>query len=132
MGSGAGFFWTDAVTGGGGGTKLWSTSFFGAGLGAGFFAFAVTAGALLAGRACPPASVPGPTSITGAGAAALFDLPGALAAAAVCWLTLPKMFVMPSLTFLPAALPAVPPAAAAPNSVMVCADAKAPISKIAK
>jgi hypothetical protein len=48
---------------------------------------------------------------------------GFFAAAFVCSSTFPKIAVKPSLTFLPAAPAAVPPAAAAPTSVMVWAQA---------
>ena len=66
----------------------------------------------------PTLGVPDPTSSNGA----LFDSSsGAFAAFAVDLSTLPKIVVIPSLTFFPAALPIALPAAEAPTSVIVCA-----------
>src|SRR5271165_3600420 len=62
----------------------------------------------------------GPTSSKGA----LFELSsGGFAAFPAALSTLPKIAVIPSLTFFPAALPIAPPAAEAPTSVIVCAPA---------
>jgi hypothetical protein len=64
---------------------------------------------------------PGPTSRRGAD----FELSsGVFAAFAVVLSTFPKIEVMPSLTFFPAALPIALPAAEAPTSVMVWALAR--------
>jgi hypothetical protein len=43
--------------------------------------------------------------------------------------TFPKIELIPSLTFFPAALPIAPPAAEAPTSVIVCAPANPAASK---
>jgi hypothetical protein len=73
-----------------------------------------------------PFTVAGPTSSRGA----LFELSsGGFAAFPAALSTLPKIAVIPSLTFFPAALPIAPPAAEAPTSVIVCADANPAASK---
>jgi hypothetical protein len=127
------FFKSSAVTcGGGGGGGGGGGTISGSGSGAGAFATARRPAGGGGGGTdslpppLPPSTdafgAPGPTSSSGAA----FELSsGDFAAFAVVLSTLPKIAVIPSLTFFPAALPMALPAADAPTSVIVWAPATA-------
>ncbi len=123
------FFRSSAVTcgggggGGGGGGRI--SGIASGAVAAGFAALARWpdaggGGGTDSGPPGPFTTTAGPTSSSGA----LLELSsGGLAAFPVALSTLPKIDVIPSLTFFPAALPIAPPATVAPISVIVCAPA---------
>src|ERR1700722_5172532 len=115
------FFRSSAVIcGGGGGGGGGGGTISGNGGGAGLALARCPAGGGGGGTDSPAdtTGAPVPTSSSGA----LFELSsGGFAAFAAVLSTLPKIAVIPSLTFLPAALPIALPAAEAPTSVIVWA-----------
>ena len=128
------FFKSSAVTcgaggGGGGGGRISGKA---SGMAAGFATLARCPDAGGGGGTDSGAPGPGPFTVAGptSSRGALFELSSAgFAAFAAALSTLPKIAVIPSLTFFPAALPIAPPAAEAPTSVIVCAHANPAASK---
>jgi len=126
------FFKSSAVTcgggggGGGGGGRISGNASV---VAAGLAARCPAAGGGGGTESAPPGpftTTAGPTSSRGA----LFELSsGVFAAFPAALSTFPKIPVIPSLTFFPAALPIAPPAAEAPTSVIVCAPANPATSK---